>query len=200
MESETKTSLYKLIDEFHDWRLKEFPEYATIADVHIYNNKLGTLSLAKFDERKSKCEHFLALLDNIKRDTLEKVDRAHFDLLKDFLKTYIEGHKWRYFSACNPVTFLENIHLNFKSFLIDATPFETKEDFYNYAERLHCIPTQIDEQVTLMKEAIYHKTTLHRVSVENVPGELAEIIEEDIPQHPFYEPCRQHIEKVPGNP
>ena len=32
--------LQVLMEDFHDWRLKEFPEYATTADVHLYTDRL----------------------------------------------------------------------------------------------------------------------------------------------------------------
>ena len=122
-------SLNAFLEDFHDWRLIEFPEYATTADVHVYNHLLETLSLAKFDERKRKCEMFLSRLHGIDKDKLSAMDMASHDLIENHLNIFIEGYKWRYHGACNPVSYLENIHVNFKSFLMDATPFARKQDF-----------------------------------------------------------------------
>ena len=175
-------------------------EYATTADVHIYNHQLEQLSLKKYEERKIKCDEFLARLKTIGRNTLSDLtDLTNYDLLEDHLVTFTDGYKWRYHGACNPVCFLENTHINFKSFLIDATPFKTKDDFKEYVKRLSCVPTQIDQQIELMKKSIEMKTTLHRLSVERVPGQLLEILEMEIKDHPFYEPCIKHLDVVTGN-
>ena len=196
MTSQPNAFLQALFIEFQNWRVKEFPEYATTAEVHEHNDRLETLSLERFKIRKQKCNEFLAQLNTIKRETLINPDQASYDILEDYLRAYIEGYKWRYYSACNPVIFLENIHVSFKSFLIEATPFLEKKDFLNYAQRLRCIPNQVSEQIALMKEAISNQTTLHRVSVEKVPEQLAGIVKEKMELNLFYSPCRNNIEAI----
>ena len=192
--------LQKLLEEFHEWRIQEFPEYATTADVHAYNHQLESLSLKKYDERKIKCDEFLERLKVIGRDKLsDLMDLTNYDLLEDHLVTFIDGYKWRYHGACNPVCFLENTHINFKSFLLDATPFKNKDDFTEYVKRLHCISTQVDEQIELMKRAIEMNTTMHTLSVEKVPSQLLEILEMDVENNPFYEPCIKHLDVVESN-
>ena len=200
MSDHLAASLKKLLEEFHEWRVQEFPEYATTADVHVYNHQLETLSLHKYDERKIKCDGFLSRLSIIGKDKLtDLTDLTNYDLMEDHLTTFIDGYKWRFHGACNPVCFLENTHINFKSFLLDATPFGKKNDFSDYVKRLHCVPIQVDQQIELMRKAIEMKTTLHRLSVEKVPGQLTEILEMDIEQHPFYEPCVKHTDVLKGN-
>ena len=186
MEKDAGNKLQKLIDEFQNWRFEEFPEYATLADFHLYNDRLETLTLVKFDERLKKCESMLNHLYTIDKDGLDSVEEANFNMLEDFLKTYIEGSKWRYYSACNPVNFLENILVNFKSVLIGATPFNNANDFNNYLQRLECIPIQVAEQINLMEEAIRHKTTLHLVSINKVLNQLDEFLEKDLEQNMFF--------------
>lgn len=199
MPDNSAASLQTLLKEFHIWRVKEFPEYATTADVHVYNHQLEVLSLQKYDERKIKCDEFLSKLTTIGRGKLTNLtDLTNYDLLEDHLVTFIDGYKWRFHGACNPVCFLENTHINFKSFLLDATPFVKKDDFSDYVKRLNCVPIQVDEQIELMRKAIEMKTSLHRHSVEKVPGQLTEILEMEIEQHPFYEPCVKHIDILTG--
>ena len=190
--------LQVLMEDFHDWRLKEFPEYATTADVHLYNDRLETISLAKFDERKAKCDDFLSRLRLINEKELSSLDLLNYELLDEHLNMCIEGYEWRFHGACNPVTFLENTHINFKSYLIDATPLDNKEDLLNYVKRIKSIPSQISEQINVMREAIVHKTTLHRLSVERVPEQLTEIIDSAIEQNPFFEPCLNKIAVLKG--
>ena len=192
------SSFHGLVDDFQKWRLLDFPEYATTADVHIHNNKLESLTLTKAEERKEKCEGYLNRLQETQRESLSVIDKASFDVLHDHLKTYIDGYRWRHYSLCNPISFLESIHIDYESFMIDVTSFKNESDFYNYNERLQGFSGQIDEQIILMKESIAHKTTLHRVSVERVPGQLAELIKKDMENHPFCEPIRKHINVVEG--
>ena len=199
MEVSANMLLKALIDEFQNWRFQEFPEHATVSGLHVYNYQLGTLTLDKFTEHKMKCEAILAQLHSIGKERLDSLDQANYELFEDYLQTYIEGYKWRYHSACNPVNFLENIHSSFSNFLISATPFSDHKDFLNYFQRLQCIPTQISEQIVLMKEAISHKTTLHRSSVEAVPVQISEILEKSIEQNPFYEPCSKYKELIAKN-
>ena len=77
--------------------------------------------------------------------------------------------------------------------------FKNKDDFTEYVKRLHCISTQVDEQIELMKRAIEMNTTMHTLSVEKVPSQLLEILEMDVENNPFYEPCIKHLDVVDGN-
>ena len=65
-------------------------------------------------------------------------------------------------------------------------------------KRMKSIPSQISEQIQVMREAIVHKTTLHRLSVERVPEQLTEIIDSAIEKNPFFEPCLNNFAALKG--
>ena len=199
MKNGADINMQAIIDEFQNWRFEEFPEYATLADFHLYNDRLETLTLEKCEKRLLKCKTILDRLYSIEKDLLSDTEIANFDLLEDFLKTYIEGYEWRFHATCNSVNFLENILVNFKSVLIGATPFHNLKDFTNYLRRLDCIATKVSEQIDLMEQAVLHKTTLHRVSVEKVLIQLQECLEKDIEQNMFYLPAKSKFSELPDN-
>lgn len=85
-----------------------------------------------------------------------------YKLIFDDLDIFTKGYKWRFYGCYNAVNFLETIPIEFMSFIVNSTPFETSQDFSKYLKRLNSIPRQIDQQIDLMNEAINKGTTLPR--------------------------------------
>ncbi len=77
----------------------------------------------------------------INQNDLNSDDKLTYKLLKEHVETFVNGWKWRHYGLFNQVNFLENIPVDFSSFIVDSTRFTSVSDFEMYIKRLevHCL-------------------------------------------------------------
>ncbi|PVD18570.1 hypothetical protein C0Q70_21120 [Pomacea canaliculata] len=173
-------SLLKAV--YHE-RWREFPEYATYSGYHGYDDALESFTMAAFDRRKELVEKWLAETKSIPTDRLSKKDQREVRILKSFLQTYLDGYKWRDYGSLNSVNFLEGVSKGPQWPLYSN--LKDKDSLQNYLKRLAAVPSQVEEQITLMKRAMRLKRTNHIVSVDRVPSMIDRIHVEQMYAMPF---------------
>ena len=94
----------------------------------------------------------------------------------------------RYHGLFNCVNFLENIPVDFVSYLIDSMKFESVSDYEKYISRLKAIPRLAKEQESLMQEAVAMKITLHERSLIGAIKELEKNAKCPPEESVFYKP------------
>ncbi|XP_025079634.1 uncharacterized protein LOC112555444 [Pomacea canaliculata] len=179
-ESDRLDSLLKAV--YHE-RWREFPEYATYSGYHGYDDALESFTMAAFDRRKELVEKWLAETKSIPTDRLSKKDQREVRILKSFLQTYLDGYKWRDYGSLNSVNFLEGVSKGPQWPLYSN--LKDKDSLQNYLKRLAAVPSQVEEQITLMKRAMRLKRTNHIVSVDRVPSMIDRIHVEQMYAMPF---------------
>lgn len=179
-----------IVNEFWLWKLEDSPEFATTVSVHDKDHALESHSLQVLEKRHRKCAVWLKELDALNggRDSLPKAKQNTYDLMRDQLKTMVDGYKWKTYCAYNPVNFLENIPVDFISTIGSSMKFNTESDFEKYVARLKAIATLAEEQEALMREAIAAGTTLHAVSLTNALKELDRNATSPPEETNFYKP------------
>ncbi|XP_059171452.1 uncharacterized protein LOC131952693 [Physella acuta] len=160
-----------ILDEFYDYKSREFPEYATFVGYHNYDDSLESFKMEAFDRRKNETERFLKKLTDIDTEQLTRVNKREMKIIKSCLQTFIDGYKWREYGALNSVNFLEGL-ANGPQWP-GYTKLETVQDFERYLKRLASMPDQIEEQIMLMKRAIKLKRSSHLVSINRVPDMMS---------------------------
>ena len=60
-----QSQLEKQAQDFWNWRLEDDPEFATSANVHIYNDRLENQSVQAYEGRLNKCKQFLSHLREV---------------------------------------------------------------------------------------------------------------------------------------
>ncbi len=65
MAESAQSQLEKQAQDFWNWRLEDDPEFATSANVHIYNDRLENQSVQAYEERLNKCKQFLSHLKQV---------------------------------------------------------------------------------------------------------------------------------------
>ncbi|KAL3848599.1 hypothetical protein ACJMK2_019448 [Sinanodonta woodiana] len=97
------------------------------------------------------------------------------------------------YGSLNPMTFLDGIQL-FLGPKMASPP--TRDNFEKYIVRLHLVQRQIDEIIDSFRLAVQLKRTLHKVSVEKVPGQIEDKIFDDPIQSPYYKPFNNTLETL----
>jgi len=93
---------------------------------------------------------------------------------------------------------MENIPLDFSTFLIDAMRFDTPQDYDRYLGRLGSISTQVDEEIALMRQAIDYETTLHASSLVYTVQHLEEMVKSTAEESDFFGPFQEGLSNVAG--
>ncbi|KAL8577178.1 hypothetical protein ACOMHN_047946 [Nucella lapillus] len=125
MAGDATSALATVQETFFQWLEKESLFFSTNIGTSTYNNRLANLSMDVFDTQLESAE-----------------PTAHsYDIFMDSLKTFVSNYAWRHFGALNPISFLEGFYLDL-NYIIDITPFGSKQDFENYISRLQAWPTQ----------------------------------------------------------
>ncbi|KAK3577985.1 hypothetical protein CHS0354_013647 [Potamilus streckersoni] len=181
--------LDSLTSDFYNWRLETEPEWSTSLGVYKHNDKLESWNYKDFESRKNRAQEFLDQLMSVKTTDLDKTRMVSYDILKDVLKTYIDGYRWWKFQPLNPFTFLEGF-LTYPKKLISVTPFDTHGDFLNFIIRIEKMPQQYNEMMESARLAIQYNHTLSSVSVNRIPVMIDELIANESSFHllePFLE-------------
>ncbi len=183
----------ELAEDYWQWRLKDSPEFATCIGEHTYDDLVDKLTLNALKERIEKCRDVMRRLTNF--DTSEDLNLT---LLKHDLNTYLEGYKWRYHGLCNPISFLENVIVDWDSYLLDATEFKTLSDLQMYRRRLVALSKQVRSQIELLRVAMERGTTLHSLSVAPCITKLETFLEKGPQNSRFYTICVENLETRAG--
>ena len=162
------------------------------------DHTLERLSEGLFSQRVEKCKEFLTKLEAIVKNDLQRKDQITYELLHYNLQTFIDGYKWRFHGAYNPVNYMENTPVDFVGFLVRSTKFETVADFETYIQRLRVIADVVSDQIALMQLAIQKGTTLHEVSLKMALKELDKAATSEPQKTVFYQPFEDKITGVKG--
>ncbi|CAG5127704.1 unnamed protein product, partial [Candidula unifasciata] len=163
VDKDENSKFQRILDEFYDYRSREFPEYATYVGYHDYDDALESFRLSAFDRRKNETNGYITRLKALDTGHLSKVNKREVRILTSYLQTFVDGYKWRDYGALNSINFLEGLAKGPQWPLYAR--LESEHDFQRYLKRLASFPDQINEQIALMKRAITLKRSSHMVSV-----------------------------------
>ena len=186
-------ALNTLIEDFWQWRLRDAPEFASTVGINDYDDKLEDLSVAAYEQRLEKCQTFSKKLASIDASALAAEGKMNHQLLKANLDSFIDNYKWRSYSTYNCINFLENVPLNFSSFIIGAMKFDTAVDFEKYICRLRAISKQQEQQVELMRQAVKAETSCHAVSTEGAIEQLQGLLKAPIDSNDLMKPFKEKL-------
>ncbi|XP_076443706.1 uncharacterized protein LOC143282098 [Babylonia areolata] len=197
VESEATSELTAVQEAFFRWHLQQAPEFSTQLDTRTFNDRLTDLSIEAMDTQLADVERFIQAASTIGRDQLTAQHQYSYDVFMDTLTTFAANYDWRLYGALNPISFLEGFYLNLDD-VVAVTPFDTKADFDNFLSRLEAWPTQVDQMMVRMEEAIRVGTTYHRVSVRAVPDQISAVISTPPELSPLYTPFSHTLGALPG--
>lgn len=159
-----------LFNRFWDWRLKEFPEFATFIGDHSYDDKLQSYTIESFQSRKITVGTFLEEASQLLLNSnLEDEDKINLEYFICDLNIFMKGMNAKgYFF---PISYLDGVHIEFER-LIDVMKKESESDYLNIVERLSLLPCQISEIIQTMRGGIENKMTFHSISVIGIIKQL----------------------------
>ncbi|GFN89256.1 myosin essential light chain [Plakobranchus ocellatus] len=181
------TRLTLLQRKFFSWRLTDRPQFASDLGDYRNSDRLEEFDLELMDIRKELAEYFLDKLNNISSENLSRKDKMDYTIMKDMLESYIEGHKWSSWNYLNPMSWLEGNQRN-PFFFVESTPFDTIGDFENYIARLNEMPRLFGQYRNFFNEAIRLGRTSNIRSIDRVPGQIEQILQDSVEDSIYYSP------------
>ena len=187
-----------LMQQYWQWRVKDSPEFATTLGLHESDDQLEQLSVTAYQTRLQMCQDFREKLHGICKDQLPGEDKLNYTLLEAHLQSFIDGYKWRHYTAINPINFLENTVLNFSSYILDSMLFKSKGNFMSYTQRLRMIPRQLDEQMEGMREAMKAKLTYNGVSMHGAIKQFKDMLDQPASSCDLMKPFQKDLTNIQG--
>jgi uncharacterized protein (DUF885 family) len=185
--------LHALFDEDWQWRLEQYPEFATLIGDNRYNNRLTDYSMEAIERRKAHAREMLDRIQKIVRSDLTGQDVISYDLFLRDKKLEVEGQ--RFPTELMPINQMQGPHIDFGQ-LIAATPFRNGRDYLDYLERLRAYPRLLAQVTALMERGIEAKWLPPAVPLRSMPSQIEGQIVDDPAKSPFYDPFESFPEGV----
>ena len=160
-----------------DWEYVNisYPENATYVGYPGQNDRWTDLSAAAINRRRSDVRSELKVVGAINRARLNAPDQLSYDIFKRGVEESIEGMRF-------PGDLLQVDQRNgpqYSASTIDAMPAETVKDYADIIARLRALPAVVDQTIALLDSGVKRGITPPRVTLRDVPGQMANLIPED---------------------
>lgn len=184
--------LWRLLEDYWQWVLDSYPEYASRLGHRAYDGRWTDLSLAAIRERQARERAFLARLEAIDRQGLTPADRINHDLFRHELGKSIEGHRFRSFLM--PMSQLGGIQTSNQ--LADSLPFESARNCEDWIARLRAFGSRMDQTIALMREGMKAGIVPPQLVMERALPQIEDQIVEQPEDSLFYAPFAELHEKI----
>ena len=184
-----------------DWKrwMEDYPEMATSVGYPGQNRKWTDLSPAGIAVREKHLQESLNTLKKIDRAALPASEQLNYDLYRELLETTTEGLKY----GDDPMPFRgvipgnRWIPINQMGGIQDAAdlfammPHEKVGDYEDILARLESLPLPVEETVAWMKEGLKRGYTPPKITMRDLPKQLADLIPNDAMSSPLLAPFQQ---------
>jgi uncharacterized protein (DUF885 family) len=186
--------LHKLFEINWEYRMIEYPEYATYVGYPGQNHRWIDNSLESIERRKRELRDPLRVLETIDRSELSEVDQLNYDLFKRNIEIGIEGTRFK--SEYLQISQLGGVHQQAAQVISVMSTF-TIEDYNDIIERLEGIPVMIDQAITLLGKGLESGITPPRITLRDVPEQVENLIVGDPMENPLMKPFGEFPVTIP---
>lgn len=193
--AQTSPEAKKIAKEFReyldaDWKLwmEQYPELATGVGYPGQNRRWTDDSSQGIAARQAHLEESLKKLESFSRDALPAGEQLNYDLYRDLLETAEEGAQF----GDDPLPFRNVVPGNFYLPLsqmggvqqgaaetMASQPNQSVADYEDILARLETLPKNVDEQLALLKAGLSKGYTPPKITMRDVPKQIADLIPED---------------------
>ena len=167
-----------------EWRLREFPSFATYVGDPSHDHLWDDLSLEAFDRRAAYWRDLLRRAEAINRSSLDARRRLDLDLFLHETRLRVEGLPFQ--DELMPMTQMNGVHQDVAE-VMQMAPRRTRGDLDNVVQRLRGVGALVDQTIALMREGLARGLTPPRAILAPVPELIAHQITEDPRAHPVAE-------------
>lgn len=173
-----------------DWKLwmEQYPELATGVGYPGQNRRWTDDSPQGIAARQAHLEDSLKRLKSFSREALPDGEQLNYDLYRDLLETAKAGAQF----GDDPLPLRNVVPGNFYLPLnqmggvqqgaaetMASQPNQSVADYEDILARLEALPKNVDEQLALLKEGLSKGYTPPKITMRDVPKQIADLIPED---------------------
>lgn len=183
--------LHQLFELEWEYRMNEFPEFATWYGYPGQNHRWTDNSLEAIERRKGDLKTKRRVLDSINRVDLEEPEQLNFDLFARELDEAIEGS--RFHGELMPIGASGGPHTGPPQ-SIALMPAQKTQDFDNILARLEGVPLLLERAVGLLTEGVASGVTQPKIILRNTLEQINSQIVDDPSQSPMLQPFQKEPE------
>jgi uncharacterized protein (DUF885 family) len=173
-----------------DWKrwMEEYPEVATGVGYAGQDARWTDDSPTGIEARKKHLAESIAQLKQIRRDALPENEKLNFDLYSQLLEASDEGLKYgddpfpfRFVvphSLWMPINQMEGVQQGAADAL-ENTPHHSVAEYEIILQRMKALPAFVDQQTELMKEGLKRGYTPPKITLRDLPKQIADLIPAD---------------------
>jgi uncharacterized protein (DUF885 family) len=167
--------LHRLFDLDWEYTNVVYPEAATYVGYPGQNDRWTDLSVAAINGRRAAVNSELKVVGAIDRARLNAPDRLNYDIFKRGIEESIEGTRF-------PGDLLQVTQRDgpqYSPLVIGVMPAATVKDYTDIIARLRVLPVVVDQTIALLDSGIKRGVTPPRITLRDVPAQMANLIPED---------------------
>lgn len=168
-----RDDLWKLFDDYWQYRMKRSPERATYLGDHRFDDQLTDYSEKSCDDDRATFKRFAERLKTIPREKLTTDDQLNADLFQHTLDDFFLVDA--YPEHLMPIKQQECFHIAL-GLLQQYHKFDTTEDCANYAKRLRLVEKQTDDMIACMDKGIRLNVVRPRITIEQTLPQIDAMI------------------------
>jgi uncharacterized protein (DUF885 family) len=167
--------LHRLFDLDWEYTNVVYPEAATYVGYPGQNDRWTDLSVAAINRRRAAVNSELKVVGAIDRARLNAPDQLNYDIFKRGIEESIEGTRF-------PGDLLQVTQRDgpqYSPLVIGVMPAATVKDYIDIIARLRVLPVVVDQTIALLDSGIKRGVTPPRITLRDVPAQMANLIPED---------------------
>lgn len=184
--------LHHLFEEDWEYRLQQYPLFATFVGVHRYNNKLPDVSIETKKRELEQEKKFLTRLQSIDREALNAADQLNYDIFEQVRKRQINEIEHQAYLI--PIMSFLGFHTYFPQ-LPENMPLQTVEDYRDYISRLNGFHQYSRQHIKVMSTGLNEGYSLPQVVAKDIPALVEPNIVEDPTESVLYKPFEEFPER-----
>ncbi len=166
--------LNALYGDWHEWQMREHPEWAMARGDYRYADRITDTSLKAIEERQAQVRRFLERLRAIPADGLGPEDLLNRRLFSLMLEDDVEGQRFPTYLAPIGGRFGPQQRI---PQMAERVRFQSTRDYDNYLARLGQVPRAVRDTIELMGLGVERGWTPPEVTLEGIREQFESILE-----------------------
>lgn len=179
-----RQQLNVLMDKIWNWKMDQYPEFATSVGYPEGHDRWTDLSAAAIENRKQQTRRFLRELSGIDREHLNTKARLDYDVLQYDLQLAQDGDRFPH--EYLRINQMEGIQSE-APYTLKISPRNTLHDYENLLIRLERLPLLIEQTIALLKAGVAAGVVQPRVPLRTLPGQIDGLLPDNVRQSPLFE-------------
>jgi len=180
------TRFRALLDADWQWRMQQFPEWATALGDHRYDDRLHDASPEAVAQREQHAREQLKALKRIDLDALTGEDRISYDFALQDAQLAVD---WQKFPAMHTrvLSAKQGVQLELPAMMQDF-PVRTELDARHALARLKAMPQLIAQDIAWLREGKRVGWVTFKASLSQVPDQIDKLLAKPAAETPLLAP------------